>query len=114
MGVGQRNDGVDIRVSQGTSVKAAADGQVLYAGNQIKGYGNAVLVQHADGWVTVYAYLDKVDVHAKDPVTQGQEIGLSGVTADSGKPALHFEIRYHPVPGVKTQAVDPVLVLPIG
>jgi murein DD-endopeptidase MepM/ murein hydrolase activator NlpD len=114
MGVGQRNDGIDIRAPQGSAVKAAADGKVVYAGDKIPGYGNAVLVQHADGWVTVYAYLDKLDVHNQQDVTQGQELGLSGVTTDGAKPAVHFEIRYHPSAGVKAQPVDPVLVLPIG
>jgi murein DD-endopeptidase MepM/ murein hydrolase activator NlpD len=114
MGVGQRNDGIDIRTPQGSTVKAAADGKVVYAGDKIPGYGNAVLVQHADGWVTVYAYLDKLDVHNQQDVTQGQELGLSGVTTEGAKPAVHFEIRYHPSAGVKAQPVDPVLVLPIG
>jgi murein DD-endopeptidase MepM/ murein hydrolase activator NlpD len=113
MGVGQRNDGVDIKAAQDASVKAAADGQVLYAGNQVKGYGNVVLLQHADGWVTVYAHLDKIEVHTQDQVTQGQELGLVGAD-EGGQTSLHFEIRYHPAPGVKTQALDPVLLLPVG
>jgi murein DD-endopeptidase MepM/ murein hydrolase activator NlpD len=114
MGVGRRNDGVDIKAAQGTAVLAAAAGEVAYAGDQVPGYGNLVLIKHADGWVTAYAHLDKVEVHMKDQVAQGQEVGQVGMTGDAAQPALHFEVRYAPAPGAKTQPVDPVLVLPAG
>ncbi len=114
MGVGRRNDGVDIKASQGSAVVAAAAGEVAYAGDQVPGYGNLVLIKHADGWVTAYAHLDKVEVHMKDQVVQGQEVGQVGMTGDATQPALHFEVRYAPAPGAKTQPVDPVLVLPAG
>ena len=61
LGVGRRNDGVDIKAAQGTDVQAAAPGEVVYAGNQVPGFGNLVLIKHADGWVTAYAHLDKVE-----------------------------------------------------
>ena len=113
-GVGRRNDGVDIKAPQGQPVLAAAAGEVVYSGNLVPGYGNLVLIKHADGWVTAYAHLDKLEVRMKDQVTQGQEVGQVGMTGDATEPGLHFEVRYAPAPGAKTQPVDPVLVLPAG
>ena len=112
-GLGERNDGIDIEAARDTSVRAAAAGQVVYAGDQVKGgFGNLVLIEHADGWFTAYAHLDKITVHMMDHVAQGQEVGVVGMTGDAKEPELHFEIRYHPAPGVKTQPIDPVLALP--
>ncbi len=56
---GTHNDGVDVAVPFGTDVLAAEDGVVAYAGNEVKTYGNLVLVRHDNGWVTAYAYNDK-------------------------------------------------------
>jgi murein DD-endopeptidase MepM/ murein hydrolase activator NlpD len=114
VGVGRRNDGIDIRASQGTVVKAAAAGEVVYAGNQVPGFGNLVLIKHADGWVTAYAHLDEVDVQMKQQVTQGQAVGSVGATGGATEPELHFEVRYAPTPAEKARPVDPVLVLPLG
>ncbi len=115
MAVGQRNDGIDIKAPQGTSVRASAAGEVVYAGDQVKGgFGKLVLLEHADGWFTAYAHLDSISVHMKDQVTQGEELGLVGMSGDASQPVLHFEIRYHPAPGAKTQPVDPALALPAG
>jgi murein DD-endopeptidase MepM/ murein hydrolase activator NlpD len=113
-GVGRRNDGVDIRAAQGTPVKAAAAGEVVYAGNQVPGFGNLVLIKHADGWVTAYAHLDAVDVAMKQEVTQGQAVGSVGMSGGAVQPELHFEVRYAPSPADKAKPVDPVLVLPMG
>ena len=113
-GVGRRNDGIDIRASQGTVVKAAASGEVVYAGNQVPGFGNLVLIKHADGWVTAYAYLDEVDVQMKQQVAQGQAVGSVGNSGSATQPELHFEVRYAPTPADKAKPVDPVLVLPMG
>jgi len=113
-GVGRRNDGIDIRAVQGTAVKAAAQGEVVYAGNQVPGFGNLVLIKHADGWVTAYAHLDTVDVQMKQHVTQGQSVGSVGLTGGATEPELHFEVRYAPTPADKARPVDPVLVLPLG
>jgi murein DD-endopeptidase MepM/ murein hydrolase activator NlpD len=113
-GLGRRNDGVDIRAAQGTPVKAAAPGEVVYAGNQVPGFGNLVLIKHADGWVTAYAHLDSVDVQMKQQVTQGQSVGTVGNSGGAAEPELHFEVRYAPTPADKARPVDPVLVLPIG
>ena len=113
-GVGRRNDGIDIRAAQGTVVKAAAQGEVVYAGNQVPGFGNLVLIKHADGWVTAYAHLDTVDVQMKQHVSQGESVGSVGVTGGATEPELHFEVRYAPTPADKARPVDPVLVLPLG
>jgi murein DD-endopeptidase MepM/ murein hydrolase activator NlpD len=111
-GVGRRNDGVDIKAAQGSDVKAAADGEVVYAGDQVPGYGNLVLIKHADGWVTAYAHLDSVAVQMRQQVTQGQTVGAVGMSGGLTQPQLHFEVRYAPTPEDKAKPVDPVLVLP--
>jgi murein DD-endopeptidase MepM/ murein hydrolase activator NlpD len=113
-GVGRRNDGVDIKAAQGTPVKAAASGEVVYAGDQVPGFGNLVLIKHADGWVTAYAHLDSVNVAMKQEVTQGQSLGSVGMSGGAVQPELHFEVRYAPSPADKAKPVDPVLVLPMG
>jgi murein DD-endopeptidase MepM/ murein hydrolase activator NlpD len=110
--VDRRNDGVDIRSPLGTAVHAAAAGEVVYAGDQVPGFGNLVLVKHADGWVTAYAHLARVDVKMRDTVTQDQEIGQVGQTGGVTEPQLHFEVRYAATPIEKARPVDPLLVLP--
>ena len=112
MGVGRRNDGVDIRAPEGTPVKAAADGEVVYAGDQVPGFGDLVLVKHTDGWVTAYAHLGKISVQMRQEVLQDQEIGEVGATGGVTEPQLHFEIRYAPSPIQKAKPIDPQLVLP--
>lgn len=109
---GQRNDGLNIRAAAGSPVRAAADGEVVYAGDQAIGFGNVVLVKHADGWVTVYAYLSRIDVKNQQKVTQGQQIGQAGQTGGVSEPQLHFEVRYAPNPAERAKPVDPKLVLP--
>ena len=111
-GVGRRNDGLDIKAAQGTVVHAAAAGDVVYAGDQVPGFGNLVLVKHADGWVTAYAHLDKVAVQMRQQVMQGQEIGQVGLSGGVDEPQLHFEVRYAPTPTDQAKPVDPALVLP--
>lgn len=111
-GVGRRNDGLDIRAAQGTVVQAAADGDVVYAGDQVPGFGNLVLVKHADGWVTAYAHLSKLSVAMRQTVRQGQEVGQVGSSGGVTEPQLHFEVRYAPNPADKAKPVDPTLVLP--
>jgi murein DD-endopeptidase MepM/ murein hydrolase activator NlpD len=113
-GIGRRNDGLDIRAAQGTPVRAAAPGEVVYAGDQVPGFGNLVLIKHADGWVTAYAHLDQVAVQMKQEVTQGETVGSVGATGGAAQPELHFEVRYAPSPADKAKPVDPVLVLPTG
>jgi murein DD-endopeptidase MepM/ murein hydrolase activator NlpD len=111
-GGGQRNDGLNIRATSGAKVGAAANGEVVYAGDQVPGFGNLVLVKHADGWVTAYAHLSRIDVKMRDPVMQGQQIGAVGSTGGVAEPQLHFEVRYAPSPQDKARPVDPSLVLP--
>jgi murein DD-endopeptidase MepM/ murein hydrolase activator NlpD len=111
-GIGRRNDGLDLRSPQGTVVRAAAAGEVVYAGNQVPGFGNLVLVKHADGWVTAYAHLDHASVAMRQMVMQGQEIGQVGASGGAAEPELHFEVRYAAAPTDKAKPIDPLLVLP--
>jgi len=111
---GQRNDGVDIGAASGTVVKAAAAGDVVYAGNQVPGFGNLVLIKHPGGWVTAYAHLSETTVKIKDHVEQGDEVGEVGQTGGVDTPQLHFEIRYAPSQRDKAKPIDPTLVLPGG
>jgi len=103
---GQRNDGINIQAEAGAPVRAAADGDVVYAGDQVPGFGNLVLIKHADGWATAYSHLSRIDVKAQQKITQGQQIGQAGATGGVTEPQLHFEVRYG------AHAVDPKLVLP--
>ena len=111
-GTGKRNDGIDIRANAGDVVRAAADGDVVYAGDQVPGYGNLVLIRHADGWVTAYGNLAKVEVKMQQKVTQGQQLGPAGQTGGVASLQLHFEVRYAPSPTERARPVDPRLVLP--
>ena len=85
---------------------------MVYAGNQVPGFGNLVLIKHADGWVTAYAHLDKISVQMRQQVTQGQEIGQAGTSGGVSESQLHFEIRYAPSPADRARPIDPALVLP--
>ncbi len=111
-GLGRRNDGLDIKASQGTVVRAAAAGNVVYAGDQVPGFGNLVLIKHTDGWVTAYAHLDSITVQMRQSVIQGQAIGEVGQSGGVSQPQLHFEIRYAATPADKARPIDPSLVLP--
>jgi len=103
---GQSNDGVNLSVPEGTSVRAAEDGVVAYAGNELKGYGNLVLIRHANGYVTAYAHASELLVKRGDNVRRGQVIAHSGATGSVTSPQLHFEIRKGSTP------VDPMTYLP--
>jgi murein DD-endopeptidase MepM/ murein hydrolase activator NlpD len=111
-GVGVRNDGLDIRAPLGTVVRAAAPGDVVYAGDQIPGFGNLVLLQHADGWVTAYAHLAHMSVQMRQIISEGEEIGQVGQTGGVSEPQLHFEVRYKAGAGEKAKPIDPLVVLP--
>ena len=87
------NDGINIEASLGTTVRAAENGVVAYAGNEVKGMGNLIIIQHSDGWMTVYAHLDSMSVKRGTKVSVGQAIGRVGKTGKVDKPQLHFEIR---------------------
>lgn len=87
------NDGINISANMGTAVHAAENGVVAYAGNEIKGMGNLIIIQHSDGWMTVYAHLNTMNVRRGTRVSVGQNIGTVGKTGKVDKPQLHFEIR---------------------
>jgi murein DD-endopeptidase MepM/ murein hydrolase activator NlpD len=103
---GGASDGIDLAVPEGTAVRAADDGVVAYAGNELKGYGNLVLIRHANGFVTAYANASEISVRRNDQVHRGQVIAKSGQTGSAATPQLHFEIRKNSAP------VDPMQYLP--
>lgn len=90
---GAHNDGVNFAVPEGTAVRAAEDGTVAYAGNELKGFGNLVLIKHADGYVTAYAHNSELNVKRGDAVRRGQIVAKAGQSGNVNSPQLHFEIR---------------------
>jgi len=102
---GAQNDGINLAVPEGTPIKAAEDGVVAYAGNELKGYGNLVLIRHADGYVSAYANASELLVKRGDTVKRGQLIARAGQTGNVTSPQLHFEIRKGSTP------VDPTKYL---
>ena len=102
---GKSNDGINLAVPEGTPIKAAEDGVVAYSGNELKGYGNLVLVRHANGYVTAYAHASELLVKRGDTIKRGQIIAKSGQSGEVGSPQLHFEIRKGSTP------VDPLQFL---
>lgn len=90
---GLYNDGINIGARQGTPVKAAENGVVAYVGNELRGFGNLILINHADGYVTAYAHTDKMLVKRGQRVKRGQNIATVGSTGAVNQPQLHFEIR---------------------
>ncbi|MFL5237818.1 MAG: peptidoglycan DD-metalloendopeptidase family protein [Rhizomicrobium sp.] len=102
---GQRNDGINIAAELGTPIHAAAKGTVSYA-DKLKGYGNLILIQHDNGYVTAYAHAQSMMVSAGDRVDRGEVIGFAGKSGDVATPQLHFEIRR----GVKPVDPKPLLM----
>jgi murein DD-endopeptidase MepM/ murein hydrolase activator NlpD len=100
---GQQNDGINLAVPEGTPVKAAEDGVVAYAGNELKGYGNLILVRHANGFVSAYANTSEILVKRGDTIKRGQVIAHAGQTGNVTSPQLHFEIRKGSTPVDPTQ-----------
>ncbi|CUU18314.1 LysM domain Lipoprotein NlpD CDS [Bradyrhizobium sp.] len=90
---GKSNDGINLAVPEGTPVKAAEDGVVAYSGNELKGYGNLVLLRHSNGYVTAYAHASELMVKRGDTIKRGQVIAKSGQSGEVASPQLHFEIR---------------------
>lgn len=90
---GLRNDGINISAPAGAPVMAAADGTVAYAGNQLRGFGNLVLIRHANGLITAYAHNQSLLVQKGAKVKRGAVIARVGQTGNVAKPQLHFEIR---------------------
>ena len=102
------NDGINIAVPEGTQVKAAESGVVAYAGSELKGYGNLVLIRHPNGFVSAYAHNGELSVKRGDQVSRGQTIAKSGQSGNVGSPQLHFELRKGSTP------VDPTTYLAGG
>lgn len=100
-GAGRRNDGINIAVTAGTSIKASRDGIVVFSGKEIKSFGNLLLLKHDRGWMTAYAHASEILVKKGDRVRAGQAIARVGATGRVSSPQLHFEIRRG------SQAVDP-------
>ncbi|MCL4676886.1 MAG: M23 family metallopeptidase [Pararhodobacter sp.] len=104
---GREHDGIDIRAPLGTAIHSAADGRVIYSGDELKGYGNLVIVRHEGCWATVYAHNEKNLVAKGDFVTQGQVIARVGNTGRTSGPHLHFELRCGKVPRDPTPPLEP-------
>lgn len=90
---GRHNDGINIKARQGAPVHAAENGVVVYSGNELQGYGNLVLIRHADRWLTAYGHMDSVVVTKGMTINRGQTIGTVGQTGSVDAPQLHFEVR---------------------
>jgi len=90
---GTHNDGINIAASRGTPIKSVESGIVAYVGNELRGYGNLVLIKHTNGWISAYAHCDEVLVRKGDPVYKGQTIAKVGATGGVTEPQLHFELR---------------------
>ncbi len=103
--LGKRNDGINIAAPVGTPVRAAADGEIVYRGSELEGYGNLILIKHEDGFVTAYAHNDVLLVRKGQSVRQGQVIAKVGKTGSAPEPQLHFEIRQN------LKSVDPLAFL---
>ena len=106
VGKGRKNDGINIKAALGTNVKAADKGVVAYAGNELKGFGNLVLIKHDDGYITAYAHADKIYVKKGQKVLRGEKIATVGKTGGVNVPQLHFEVR------AGKKAVNPRKYLP--
>lgn len=102
---GTVNEGITISVPKGTPVKAAENGVVAYVGDELPGFGNLILIRHADDYVTAYAHADTVFVKKCDVVKRGQTLATAGTSGDASQPELHFEIRKNSKP------VDPLPLL---
>jgi murein DD-endopeptidase MepM/ murein hydrolase activator NlpD len=98
---GTHNDGINIAAPRGAAVEAADTGVVAYTGNELRGYGNLILVKHPNGWISAYAHCDLILVKRGDKVARGQVIARVGSTGNVGEPQLHFELRRG------NRAVDP-------
>jgi murein DD-endopeptidase MepM/ murein hydrolase activator NlpD len=102
------HDGIDVAVPPGTDIRAAADGVVVYADSDTKGFGNMVVLRHRGGFATVYGHASAILVKPDQQVSGGEVIAKSGRSGDADGPKLHFEIRKDAAP------VDPVQFLPPG
>ena len=109
VGMGERNNGINIGAAAGAPVVAAAGGRVAYVGDVVE-LGLTVIITHRDGWRTSYSHLGSATVDDGDDVRAGQQIGTVGLTAGDGRPSMHFETRR--MQADQPTAIDPLTVLP--
>ena len=102
---GLRNDGINIAAKRGAPVRAAENGVIAYAGNELRGFGNLLLIKHADGWITAYAHNGELLVARGKKVKKGQIIARVGSSGNVSTPQLHFELRRGKL------TIDPIKVL---
>ncbi|WP_161958811.1 LysM peptidoglycan-binding domain-containing M23 family metallopeptidase [Ferruginivarius sediminum] len=102
---GLHNDGINIAAARGSTIRAAENGVVAYIGNELRGFGNLLLIKHADGWITAYAHTDRILVKRGQKIRRGHAIARVGSTGGVSRPQLHFEVRQG------SRAVDPLKVL---
>lgn len=107
-GAGLHNDGINIAARKGAAVRAVENGVVAYVGNELRAFGNLVLIKHSDGWVSTYAHAEEILVARGDRVRKGQVIARVGSSGNAREPQLHFELRRG------KNAVDPLEYLPRG
>jgi murein DD-endopeptidase MepM/ murein hydrolase activator NlpD len=91
---GKPHEGIDLAAPKGSPIYAAADGEVVYSGNGIRGYGNVVILRHDEGFLTVYAHNAQNRVQKGERVQRGQIVGEVGETGHATAPHLHFEVRF--------------------
>lgn len=103
--IASKGTGINIEVPEGTPIRAAENGQVIYVGSGVEGFGNLILVRHANGYVSAYAHLKNTTVAKGDNVLRGDNIGTAGMTGSVSRPQLHFELRKGATP------VDPIPLL---
>jgi murein DD-endopeptidase MepM/ murein hydrolase activator NlpD len=96
--VAKSRDGIDIQVPEGTAIKAAENGVVIYAGDGLKDFGNTVLVRHENGLVTVYGHASALNVKRGQKVKRGEQLATSGMSGEATQPKLHFEVRKDSAP----------------
>ncbi|AIL65504.1 Murein hydrolase activator NlpD precursor [Rickettsiales bacterium Ac37b] len=97
-GKGIKNDGINIASPEGTKIKAISGGQVLYAGNELRGYGNLLIIKQPDGTLVAYAHQKNIIVKKGDTIKQGEIIGYVGMTGNVSTPQLHLAIRKNKKP----------------
>jgi len=102
---GLHNDGINIAAPRGTAIRAAENGVVAYVGNELRGFGNLLLIKHADDWITAYAHCERIRVQHGARVQRGQTVAVVGSSGGVARPQLHFEIRRG------SKAVDPIRML---
>jgi murein DD-endopeptidase MepM/ murein hydrolase activator NlpD len=119
---GTHNDGINIAAARGAAVQAADAGVVAYAGNELRGYGNLILIKHPSGWISAYAHCDLILVKSGQKVSRGQVIARVGATGNVSEPQLHFELRrgkkpvdpreyLAPLPTAENEQISPAPVL---